>query len=62
MLSCLVTASRRGLAKFRLAKFNGYKRENFIFHFKEIEFRYNTKNFRTKSLSKFNKIDKRKSS
>ena len=34
------------------------KRENFILHLKEIELR---QNFRTKSLSKFNKVDKKKS-
>ena len=33
-----------GFAKFRLAKFRGIKRENFVLHLKEIEFRYNTKN------------------
>ena len=33
-----------GFAKFRLAKFRGIKKENFIFHLKETEFRYNTKN------------------
>ena len=33
-----------GFAKFRLAKFRGIKRENFVFHLKETEFRYNTKN------------------
>ena len=33
-------------AKFRLTKFKGIKKENFVFHLKEIEFRYNTKNFR----------------
>ena len=39
----LVTASRRGFAKFRLAKFRWIKKENFILHLKETEFRYNTK-------------------
>ena len=32
------------LAKFRLAKFRGIKKENFVLHLKETEFRYNTKN------------------
>ena len=32
-----------GFAKFRLAKFRGIKRENFVFHLKETEFRYNVK-------------------
>ena len=33
-----------GFAKFRLAKFRGIKKENFVLHLKETEFRYNTKN------------------
>ena len=32
-----------GFAKFRLAKFRGIKKENFVLHLKETEFRYNTK-------------------
>ena len=32
------------LTKFRLAKFRGIKKENFVLHLKETEFRYNTKN------------------
>ena len=39
----LVTASRRGYAKHRLSKFKGIKKENFLLHLKECEFRYNTK-------------------
>ena len=33
-----------GFAKFRLAKFRGIKKRNFVLHLKETEFRYNTKN------------------
>ena len=40
----LATASRKGFAKFSLAKFRVIKKENFILHLKETEFRYNTKN------------------
>ncbi len=32
-----------GYAKHRLAKFKGIKKENFLLHLKEYEFRYNTK-------------------
>ena len=32
-----------GYAKHRLAKFRGIKKENFLLHLKETEFRYNTK-------------------
>ena len=32
-----------GYAKHRLAKFKGIKKENFMLHLKETEFRYNTK-------------------
>ena len=32
-----------GYAKHRLAKFKGIKKENFLLHLKECEFRYNTK-------------------
>ena len=32
-----------GFAKFKLAKFRGIKKENFVLHLKETEFRYNTK-------------------
>ena len=39
----LATVSRSGFAKFRLAKFRGIKKENFVLHLKETEFRYNTK-------------------
>ena len=35
----LATASRRGYAKHRLAKFRGIKKENFLLHLKETEFR-----------------------
>ena len=41
--TCVATASRRGYAKHRLAKFKGIKKENFLLHLKECEFRYNTK-------------------
>ena len=37
----LATASRRGYAKHRLSKFKGIKKENFLLHLKECEFRYN---------------------
>ena len=66
----LATASRKCFTKFRLAKLMA-KKENFIPHLKETKFRYNMKIFRTKctlfvfyrtkSLSKFAEIDKRKS-
>ena len=39
----LVTASRRGYAKYRLSKFKGIKKENFLLHLKECDFRYDTK-------------------
>ena len=39
----LATVNRRGYAKHRLAKFKGIKKENFLLHLKECEFRYNTK-------------------
>ena len=39
----LATASRGGYAKHRLSKFKGIKKENFLLHLKECEFRYNTK-------------------
>ena len=32
-----------GFAKFRLAKFRGIKKENFILHLRETKFIYNTK-------------------
>ena len=32
-----------GYAKYRLAKFRGISKNNFILHLKETEFRYNTK-------------------
>ena len=32
-----------GHAKHRLSKFKGIKKENFLLHLKECEFRYNTK-------------------
>ena len=32
-----------GYAKHRLSKFKGIKKENFLLHLKECEFRYNTK-------------------
>ena len=34
----LSTASRRGFVKFRLAKFRGIKKENFVLHLKETEY------------------------
>ncbi|TQR54470.1 hypothetical protein DMC01_10265 [Campylobacter troglodytis] len=37
----LVTASIRGFAKFRLAKFKSITKKHFILHLKEIEFRQN---------------------
>ena len=33
----------RGHAKHRLSRFKGIKKENFLLHLKECEFRYNTK-------------------
>ena len=39
----LATVNRRGYAKHRLSKFKGIKKENFLLHLKECEFRYNTK-------------------
>ena len=39
----LTTASRSGYAKHRLSKFKGIKKENFLLHLKETEFRYNVK-------------------
>ena len=33
-----------GFAKLTLAKFRGIKKENFILHLKETEFKYNTTN------------------
>ena len=38
---CLATVNRRGYAKHRLSKFKGIKKENFLLHLKECEFRYN---------------------
>ena len=38
----LANVSRRGYAKHRLSKFKGIKKENFLLHLKETEFRYNT--------------------
>ena len=32
-----------GYAKHRLSRFKGIKKENFLLHLKECEFRYNTK-------------------
>ena len=37
----LATVSRWGYAKHRLAKFKGIKKENFLLHLKESEFRFN---------------------
>ena len=37
----LTTVNRRGYAKHRLSKFKGIKKENFLLHLKECEFRYN---------------------
>ena len=48
-----------GYYKHRLSKFKGIKRENFLLHLKECEFRFTNLE---KSLSSFIKIDKRKSS
>ena len=42
--TCLAIASRSGFAKFRLAKFRGIRKENFVLHLKETGFKYNTKN------------------
>ena len=42
VLPMLATASRMGYAKHRFAKFKGIKKENFLLHLKETEFRYNT--------------------
>ena len=38
---CLATVNRRGYAKHRLSKFKGIKKENFLLHLKECEFRSN---------------------
>ena len=38
----LTTASKSGYAKHRLSKIKGIKKENFLLHLKETEFRYNT--------------------
>ena len=37
----LATASRSGYAKHRLSNFKEIKKENFLLHLKETEFRYN---------------------
>ena len=37
----LATVNRRGYAKHRLSKFKGIKKENFLLHLKECEFRSN---------------------
>ena len=39
----LANVNRRGYAKHILSKFKGIKKENFLLHLKECEFRYNTK-------------------
>ena len=39
----LATANRMGYAKHKLSKFKGIKKEFFLLHLKETEFRYNTK-------------------
>ena len=38
----LANVSKSGYAKHRLSKFKGIKKENFLLHLKETEFRYNT--------------------
>ena len=42
VLPMLAITSKSGYAKHRLAKFRGIKKENFLLHLKETEFRYNT--------------------
>ena len=47
-----------GYAKHRLSKFKSIKKENFLLHLKECEFRYNNSKNIKRSLLNFNKIDK----
>ncbi|TQR57289.1 hypothetical protein DMC01_08690 [Campylobacter troglodytis] len=47
----LVTASRRGFAKFRLTQFRGIKKENFMLHLKEIK-RKNLRQYSHQNLLK----------
>ena len=42
LLRALVSSNKRGFANLSLVKFNA-KKENFILHLKETEFRYNIK-------------------
>ncbi|TQR61019.1 hypothetical protein DMC01_03140 [Campylobacter troglodytis] len=43
LLRALVSSNKRGFANLSLVKFNA-KKENFILHLRETEFRYNMKN------------------
>ena len=45
-----------GYAKHRLAKFKGIKKENFLLHLKECEFRYNTKTIQENLYQKLLKL------
>ena len=42
-----------GYAKHRLAKFKGIKKENFLLHLKECEFRYNIRYNNSKDTKTF---------
>ena len=52
----LATVNRRGYAKHRLSKFKGIKKENFLLHLKECEFRYNTKTIQENLYQKLLKL------
>ena len=45
-----------GYAKHRLSKFKGIKKENFLLHLKECEFRYNTKTIQENLYQKLLKL------
>ena len=45
-----------GYAKHKLAKFKGMKKENFLLHLKECEFRYNTKTIQKNLYQKLLKL------
>ena len=53
---CLATVNRQGYAKHRLSKFKGIKKENFLLHLKECEFRYNTKTIQENLYQKLLKL------
>ena len=46
------TTSKSGYAKHRLAKFKGIKKENFLLHLKETEFKYKASS--SIEMSKYN--------